>query len=171
MNNTTLRLWLLFALFALFAFTAEDCSFSSVGVVGPPSITAAKINGILNNAGSPAAGTGQSLYDLSVQYNIDAAVALAFFKHESGYGLYGMARTTRSLGNIGCEAGYACVSGFAAFRSWKQGYEAWYILISGPLYVQGGLTTVDAILHKYDPGGDNSAYVSDVVQSIQQYKS
>src|SRR5690348_14910566 len=42
-------------------------------VVGSPTISAAKIDQILSNAGSPAAGTGQDLYNLGVQNNIDPA--------------------------------------------------------------------------------------------------
>ena len=38
------------------------------------------------------AGTGQALYDLSVQSQIDDAFALAFFQHESAFGTTGMAR-------------------------------------------------------------------------------
>lgn len=165
---------ILATLFVFVTLTAEQCSsIVSPSVVGPPTISAAKIDSILSDAGSPAAGTGQSLYTLSQQYNIDDAIALAFFKHESGYGLYGMARTTRSLGNIGCEDGYDCYQGFAAFSSWQQGYKAWYILISGPLYVGSGLTTVDAILHKYDPSSSDgdASYISDVEQSVSQYRS
>jgi hypothetical protein len=151
---------------------AASCSSSDVAVVGAPSISASKVDQILCGAGSPACGTGQALYDLSKQYNIDVAVALAFFKHESAYGTLGMARATKSLGNITCEAGYACYQGFASFTSWVQGYQAWFILISGPLYVGAGLTTVSAILAKYDPtsSDNNASYISDVAQSVSSYR-
>src|SRR5260370_41789289 len=38
-------------------------------VVGSPTITADFINQMLTKYGSPAAGTGQDLYNLGVQYN------------------------------------------------------------------------------------------------------
>src|SRR5437660_184666 len=60
-------------------------------IVGGPSLSAAKIDAILSSAGSPAAGTGNVFTLDSAQYNIDDAYALAFFHHESTYGLYGAA--------------------------------------------------------------------------------
>jgi len=54
---------------------------SGSSVVGGPSLSAAKIDQILTNAGSPAAGLGQNFYDDSVKYGIDDADALAFYKH------------------------------------------------------------------------------------------
>jgi Mannosyl-glycoprotein endo-beta-N-acetylglucosaminidase len=177
MNNTTHKIrprQAICCLFSLFFVALAACSGGfDTSVVGSPTVAAAKVDTVLCNAGSPACGTGQALYDLSKQYNIDDAVALAFFKHESQYGTLGMARATKSLGNIGCEAGYDCYQGFASFTSWVQGYRAWYELISGPMYVGSGLTTVSAILAKYDPApsDDEASYVSDVEQSVSQYRS
>ncbi|HLX40890.1 MAG TPA: hypothetical protein VKR42_10165, partial [Ktedonobacteraceae bacterium] len=48
-------------------------------VIGKPTITADFINRVLSAYNSPAAGKGQSLYDLGVKYGIDPAFALAFF--------------------------------------------------------------------------------------------
>lgn len=51
-------------------------------VVGPPTVTAAFIDRVLIAYGSPAAGTGQALYDEGVATGIDPVFALAFFLHE-----------------------------------------------------------------------------------------
>src|SRR6266566_9389053 len=80
---------------------------SGSSVVGGPSLSAAKIDAILSSAGSPAQGSGRTFYNDSLTYSIDDAYALAFFKHESTFGLYGAARETLGIGNINCTAGYA----------------------------------------------------------------
>lgn len=147
---------------------------TGTSVVGGPTISAQKINAILANAGSPAQGTGQDLYNLGVQYNIDPAFALAVFKHESNYGKFGVAHTSLSLGNLRCIPGAACVGGYAYFNSWQEGYSAFYKLISGPLYVGAGLTTPDKIMARYAPSGDGNdpvGYASDVEQSIQNWRA
>src|SRR5690348_7019059 len=68
-------------------------------VTGGPSLSADQVNAILSQAGSPAAGTGQTFYEQSLQTGINDAYALAFFNHESSYGLAGVARLSRSIGN------------------------------------------------------------------------
>jgi hypothetical protein len=147
---------------------------SGTSVVGGPSLSAAKIDQILTNAGSPAAGSGQDLYNLGVQYNIDPAFALAVFHHESNYGKYGEAANSLSLGNLRCISGAACVNGYAWFNSWQDGYSAFYKLIAGPMYVGSGLTTPAAIIPKYAPSGDNndpSGYIAAVQADVQIWRS
>ena len=90
-------------------------------VLGRPTLSSDFINQVLQAAHSPAQGTGQALYTLSVQYGIDDAYALAFFKHESQYGTTGIAQETRSLGNIRCSAGYQCINGYRSYSSWIAG--------------------------------------------------
>jgi len=57
---------------------------------------------VLAAAQSPAVGTGQDFYLLSLQYGIDDAWPLSFFHHESDYGKTGEARVTLSIGNSRC---------------------------------------------------------------------
>jgi hypothetical protein len=64
---------------------------SGTSVVGGPSLSAAFVNQVLANAGSPAAGQGDTFYAMSVKYNIDDAWAMAFYRHESSYGTQGVA--------------------------------------------------------------------------------
>src|SRR5579859_3464005 len=112
---------------------------SSADVRGRPSLFAAFMNRVLGAASSPAAGRGQVLYDLSLKYGIDDAFALAFFWHESNFGVNGEANITHSLGNLRCIPDAACVntdgapcqpqqSCYAAFPTWAAGFEAWYRL-------------------------------------------
>jgi hypothetical protein len=159
----------------------SGCDVSGAGyvVTGPPTITAKKIDQVLCAAGSPACGTGATLYQLGIDYGIDPIFALAWFKHESTYGTSGVARATLSLGNIECSAGYACIDGFRAYSSWAAGYEDWYRLIKNLYVTQWHLTTVDAILSKYAPEyndqgrmiNDTPAYINDVEQSVDAWRS
>src|SRR5215470_4701458 len=98
-------------------------------VMGSPTISAAFINRVLAAYGSPAAGTGQQLYDLGVASGIDPVYALAFFLHEDSFGKTGIGAVNHSLGNIRCSAGYRCKSGFRSYASWADGYRDWYALI------------------------------------------
>lgn len=143
-------------------------------IVGRPSLSPDFLNQVLQAAHSPAQGTGQALYALSVQSGIDDAYALAFFKHESRYGTTGIAQYTRSLGNIRCSAGYACMGSYRAYASWQAGYADWYSLIV-TLYVrQWHLTTPAQIIPVYAPasdGNDPPAYIADVEQSVATWRT
>ncbi len=141
-------------------------------VIGQPTISAAFINRVLNAYNSPAAGTGQALYDLGVKYGIDPAFALAFFLHESTLGKYGMATVTLSLGNLRCIPNYPCVNGYAGFSSWQQGYEEWYKLIRNLYVAVWGKTTVAEIIPTYAPSSDNNnveGYIAAVEHSIDTW--
>ncbi|GCE21378.1 hypothetical protein KDK_51780 [Dictyobacter kobayashii] len=124
-------------------------------VVGKPTISAQQINAILTYYHSPAAGKGQALYDLGVQYQIDPVVALAFFHHESTFGRFGEANYTHSLGNLRCIPDYPCVDkkrgGYAHFANWEEGFAAWYKLIHDYYVVRNKLTTVNQIIAVYAP--------------------
>jgi hypothetical protein len=141
-------------------------------VVGSPSLSAAKIDAILSNAGSPATGTGQTFYNDSVQYGIDDAYALAWFHHESGYGLNGAATQTLSIGNINCSEGYSCKGRFRAYPSWQAGIDDWYQLVKN-VYISQGFTTVESIIPHYAPssdGNDESGYIQSVETDVQNWR-
>ena len=129
-------------------------SVSGTLVVGNPSLSADFINQTLASASSPAAGTGQGLYDLSMQYHIDDAYALAVFEKESSFGRYGAGFEDHALGNIVC-AGYPTCNGrFRSYPSWEAGYDDFYRLITGE-YVARGLDTVETITPVYAPSSEN----------------
>jgi hypothetical protein len=142
-------------------------------VVSSPSLIAAKIDQILANAGSPAAGSGQTFYNDALTYGIDDAYALAFFHHESNYGTAGAAVDTRNVGNIVCTEGYSCIGRFRAYPSWSAGIDDWYQLIKN-VYVAQGHTTVGSIIPIYAPSSDNndcSAYISAVESDVQNWRA
>lgn len=140
-------------------------------IVGPPSLSAARINQIL--AQSPARGLGETLYTLSQQYQIDDAVALAFFHHESAFGTQGVARVTRSIGNIiwtpGC--GYARLGRFRSYTSWAAGATDWYRLMARE-YIGRGWTLLTQIIPVYAPASDQNdvaAYIRAIQTDMRQW--
>jgi hypothetical protein len=138
-------------------------------VVASPSLPVAFIDQVLSTYHSPAAGKGQSLYDLGKQYGIDPAFALAFFMHESSFGTQGEATKSLSLGNLRCIPNYRCADNFAQFDSWEDGFKAWYQLIRNLYVAQWGLTTVDQIIPKYAPAADHNdeaAYIGSLKHAL-----
>ena len=142
---------------------------------GPPTVSASFIDQVLAHAGSEAAGTGQALYSLGVQYGIDPVYALAFFHHESQFGTTGEATVTRSLGNERCIADRPCnARGFAVFASWTDSYEHWYSLIVNLYIKQWHLTTVAQIIPKYAPAGDGNdvaGYIAAIEQDVMLWRA
>ncbi|MEO6458271.1 MAG: glucosaminidase domain-containing protein [Chloroflexia bacterium] len=142
-------------------------------VLGPPSLSVQQIEVVLKQYGSPAAGLGQRLFDLGVKYGIDPAYALAFFIHESGCGTKGVARFSKSLGNIRWTEGYGNYEGYRSYPNWETGMEDWYKLITD-LYIGGwGLRTVDAIIPVYAPWGDNNhppTYIASVKSLVDSWR-
>jgi hypothetical protein len=151
--------------------TASVSAATGNSLQGAPTITVQKMHDVLCGAGSPMCGQEQQLYNQGVAANINPADALAFYHHESNYGTAGVARTTRSLGNLKCYTGAPwCYDGFAGYNSWLDGSQAWYNLIAS--YIKGGLTTLPAIIHKYAPGSagnDENAYVTSVELDVRAW--
>jgi len=155
---------------------------ASYTVTGSPSISADFIDRVFAAYGSPAAGTGQALYDLGVEYGIDPAYALAFFQHEDSFGKTGIGAANQSLGNIRCSSGYSCQYGFRSYATWADGYQDWYSLILNG-YVKGQITnaivghpctTLEEIVPVYAPSTDNndvSAYIAAIEQAVQRWRS
>jgi hypothetical protein len=147
-------------------------------VVGGPSLSGATVDHILSAAGSPAeaeSGMGAYVYQLSEQYHIDDAFALAFFHHESNYGRAGVARETNSWGNIKCTPGWSRCDpsgGYRAYPTWHAGVLDWFQTISS-VYVQHGLTTLDKILPVYAPpsdGNNDAVYQKAVLADVARWR-
>jgi hypothetical protein len=142
-------------------------------VVGNPSIEVDFINQVLERYDSPAQGKGQNLYDYGVKYHIDPAYALAFFLHESTFGTKGVAKKTLSLGNIRAREGEPEYQGYRKYRSWEEGFEAWYRLIANTYVKKWKLSTVDKIIPVYAPAEDNNdeqAYILAVKRAVAKWQ-
>jgi Mannosyl-glycoprotein endo-beta-N-acetylglucosaminidase len=148
-------------------------------VLGHSLLSASFMNRVLGVYHSPAVGTGQALYDLSRRYGIADEYALAFFWHESTFGTTGVARVTRSLGNIRCSDGYRCVDGYRAYSTWVAGYEDWFRLIKYG-YVIGQVSrkcpcvTVQQIIPVYAPAADHNnegEYIAAVLSAVAAWRA
>jgi hypothetical protein len=151
-------------------------------VLGSPTIPAGLIDRVLSDYGSPAAGTGQSLYDLGVESGIDPVWALAFFMHEDSFGTTGIGAANHSLGNIRCSVGYTCQDGFRSYATWEESYHDWYDLILNG-YVHGSITrwivghactTIEQIIPVYAPssdGNDVQGYIAAVLKAARTWRA
>jgi len=167
------------------AAARSQSATTSYAVSGSPSISAAHINTILCAYSaadtphvSPACGTGPDLYMLGVKYHIDPVFALAFFKHESSFGRYGIANANQGIGNIRCSdaylqvSGHMCKNGFRAYGTWQAGYEDWYLLIR--YYVDDwNKPTVPNIVRTYAPSNENDTegYIIAIEQAVDTWRS
>jgi hypothetical protein len=143
-------------------------------VLGSPTISTTFMNQVLAAHHSPAAGKGQTLYDLGVQYGIDPAFALAFFMHESSFGTTGEAAQSRSLGNLRCIPHVRCQDNFAWFDTWEDGFKAWFELIRNLYVAQWNLVTVDQIIPTYAPAADHNnegAYIAAVKHAVDTWRA
>lgn len=146
-------------------------------LMNAPSISAAQIDKILRENGSPAANEiitdaktgekltfGQHLYKLGVQYGIDPAIPLAFFKMESTYGKFGVGNSHNSLGNIRAKRGYRHYDNFA------DGARDWYNLMRDN-YIGKGKTTLGPALYKYAPPSENNTegYIRNVGNDMRKW--
>ncbi len=145
----------------------------SGSVIGSPSLSASFIDRVLSAYQSPAVGLGAALYADSVQFHLDDAYALAFFLHESSFGTTGVARYTRSLGNLICSGYATCYDGFRSYPSWQVGAWDWFRLIRYE-YLPRGLTTVQTIVPVYAPASDGntpSAYIAAVLHAVATWRA
>jgi hypothetical protein len=154
----------------------------SSSVIGPPTITADFIDRVLTAYGSPAAGTGQALYDDGVASGIDPVYALAFFLHEDSFGKTGWGAVNHSLGNSRCSGWSTCQGGYRFYASWEDGYRDWYNLILYG-YVKGQVTdsivghpctTIAQIIPVYAPssdGNNEAAYIAAVEHAVTVWRT
>jgi hypothetical protein len=157
-----------------------DIPSGESSVLGPPTITAQRIDEILRVHGSPATGTGQYWIDAGLEYGIDPVYALAFFMHESTLGTNPAwsgfkpdGSTTHNVGNITC-AGYpTCYGRFRDYPNWQIGIRDWFRLIAVEYIADWGLVTVESIIPRYAPQEDNNdepLYINSVKLFVAQWR-
>src|SRR5690242_16179331 len=152
-------------------YTVRLSLSSSLPVVGPPSLSPAFVDRVLLAYHFPTVGLGQALYADSQHFQIDDAVALAFFLHESGFGATGVARFTHSLGNLICSGYATCYAGFRSYPTWQAGAWDWFRLIHDE-YLPRSLSTVQRIIPVYAPSSDGNnvtAYIAAVCSAVSAW--
>jgi hypothetical protein len=90
-------------------------------ILAPPRIHELTFATILKDAGSPVASVARAAWDGIVLYDVDPALALAIFQHESGYGRNGAATTHRNWGNLRTSPGFPSSKGFVLYPTWAAG--------------------------------------------------
>jgi hypothetical protein len=149
-------------------------------VLGPPTITAQRIDEILRVHGSPATGTGQYWIDAGLEYGIDPIYALAFFMHESSLGtnpawsgIKPDGSTTHNIGNITCADYPTCYGRFRDYPDWQTGIHDWFRLIAVEYVTNWGVATVEGIIPHYAPANDQNdepLYIDNVKQFVAQWR-
>ena len=147
---------------------------TSLTFVAPPRMTPLRFVRVLTEAHSPAASVASACYGIACDYQLDPAIALAFFKHESRYGNDGVAARTRNWGNLRKSQGNAAktLNGWAWYDRWEHGLIDWCILIRDR-YVGRGLTTVDLAIPVYAPSSDRNKpdrYIAAVYAAVASWQ-
>lgn len=127
---------------------------------------------------SPAAPYADELYDIIVSYELDPAVALAFFAQESQFCTTGICRShdmkswggQRAAFNPQRSAGIVrgTYGPFVSYHTWPEGVRDWCELILSR-YVDRGLDTVEKAIPVYAPAWDNnvpSIYINNVRRRV-----
>lgn len=127
---------------------------------------------------SPAAPYAGELYDIIVGYELDPAVALAFFAQESQFCTTGICRKHDMKSWGGQRAAFKreraanIIMGqsgpFVSYHTWQDGVSDWCELILYR-YVARGLDTIDKAVPVYAPAADNndpSAYINSVTRRV-----
>jgi len=140
-----------------------------------PSVSAAAIRQALRDANSPLLDAtfvdhkdaAEYIWDEGRVLGIDPAVMLGIFAHESGMGTQGMARATRSIGNIRPVGNQPQINGYRLYASWQEGIDDCYRLLRQ--YALHGASTVATAIPVWAPPADNnddSAYISNVLNTM-----
>lgn len=147
------------------------------------SITAAQIDTILTEAGSPAVGTGEYWIEHGQKYNIDAAYTLAIFYYESGFatnkawaGYKEGGDHTYNIGNIVCAGYWQCYGGF---RDYSQDSNPWSSAIEDNTHLlaiyrdNNGIKDFGNAIMKWAPpsGNNTQAYIDGAEQMIRAWRN
>jgi hypothetical protein len=150
-------------------------------IAGPPGLDYGEFRAILDGAQSPAAEEAIGLWAVLVGAGIRPEVWLAFFHHESGYGLLGICfkYNTKNAGNVrspevpGAGVVIQTERGpFVKYHTWTAGAQDWAARMKGPKYAGAGLTTVRQVIPKYAPAEDSNApesYIAAVLRDIERW--
>ncbi len=153
------------------ALTSND----SGALMHVPSVSVAAIRQALRAANSPVLDAAFADHKDAAEYiwdegrvlGVDPAVMLGIFQHESGMGTQGMARATRSIGNIRPVGNQPQIEGYRLYRSWQEGIDDCYRLLRQ--YAIHGASTVATAIPVWAPPTDNnddSAYISNVLNTM-----
>lgn len=142
-------------------------------VFGKPTLTAAQINAVLAKAHSPAAGTGQALYDGSVKSGVNDTFAMGVFNAQSKYGTLGVAVNLKSL------ADFKDANGFISYKSWQAGYADFYTRVAKSaeqspqvvldyLYINGAINPMNVKQQRIDANEPDITLVLATMRQLEK---
>jgi hypothetical protein len=141
---------------------------SQLTISGAPTITPEKIDEVLREYHSPAAGMGQYIYDQGVKHGINPAMALAFYVVESKCGTIGLAVKNMSWGNVRGHGPH----GYRPFNSIQESLDDWYRLMGDVYLEKFHADKLRSVVAHYSPnsdGNNESAYVRRVGQLVRKW--
>lgn len=131
-------------------------------------LTAKKIDDYIVSKGHgkhSLANTGSVFIDISKKTGINAGVLLGMSINETGWGTSYLSQNFNNYGGVMCKTGYTCK--FHGDRSWtvfdnkEESLRIQAELLMGKTYYGAGLNTIEKILLRYAPPGDNNDLYSD----------
>jgi hypothetical protein len=140
-----------------------------------PSVSVAAIRSALQAAGSPALNASYAdgkdvaeyLWDAGRVLDVDPAVVMALFWHESKFGTRGVARLTYSVGNIRPLPGQPALDGYRLYHSWEEGIDDCYRLLLS--YARHGAATITIAIPVWAPPADHNdvaGYIASVRRTM-----
>ena len=145
-------------------------SDSQLTLSGAPTITPDKINQILKEYHSPAAGMGQYIYDEGIKHGINPAMALAFYAVESSCGTKGLAVQNKSWGNVRGQGPH----GYKPYDSIKESLDHWYKMIDNLYLNKFHADKIGKVVSHYAPnsdGNNESVYVHALGSLVRKWST
>jgi len=144
--------------------------YGDVGVSGPPTLTAATVDGIFARLGSPMVGTGKAVEAASRQSNIDDAFALGVWWTETNDGAAGVGLADRNPGSVRGSVGYpSAYDGYTIYPSYTAAIDYWFNMLRNN-YVNHGLSTVYAIARPYVGTTSYPLWAGKVINLMWSYR-
>ncbi len=143
---------------------------SSGSIVGAPTLSAATVNKIFAQMGSPMVGTGSVVEQAARQTNIDDAFALGVWWTETNDGAAGVGRADRNPGSVRGSNGYpSAYDGYTIYPSYAAGITDWFNILKNR-YVSRGMTSVYSLCYSYVGTSSAPLWAAKVVNLMYRYR-
>ncbi|MBV9230337.1 MAG: glucosaminidase domain-containing protein [Chloroflexi bacterium] len=138
-------------------------------IVGQPSLPASTVDAIFARVGSPMAGTGKVVEQVSAQTNVDDAFALAVWWTETNDGAAGVGRTNRNPGGVRGSPGFPSAYSYTMYPSYAAAVTDWFNVLNSR-YVSRGLTSAYTICYPYVGTSSAASWADKVVALMLRYR-
>lgn len=143
---------------------------TSGSIVGAPTLSAATVNKIFTQMGSPMVGTGSVVEQAARQTNIDDAFALGVWWTETNDGAAGVGSADRNPGSVRGSYGYpSAYDGYTIYPSYAAAINDWFNILKNR-YVSRGLTSVYSLCYSYVGTSSAPLWAAKVVNLMYRYR-